>query len=62
MNAKIVKERRKFPVKAGHPNINGYRMFEVGCRLVEFTYEIYPDGDKQLISQRKIKTVITYKG
>jgi acyl-CoA thioesterase FadM len=57
-----VKERVKIPVRAGMRMEGGrivdYAIKEVGYKVVEFTYRIHPDGDKELIGEKEVERVI----
>ncbi len=56
-----ITEIKTFPIYAGMPldgkGINKIR--KVGTRTVVFIYLLHSDGDKQLVGERTIKTVIT---
>lgn len=57
-----VKERVKIPVRAGMRMEEGrtvdYAIKEVGYKIVEFTYRLHPDGDKELIGEKEVERVI----
>jgi hypothetical protein len=58
---KTVTERKRFPLIAGMrlDGTGDNKMKKVGYYIVEFTYILHPDGDKQLISDKRIKSVVT---
>jgi hypothetical protein len=59
---KTITEKVKVPVRAGmrmnEGKITDYAIKDVGYKIIEFTYILHPDGDKELIKEKEIKRVI----
>jgi hypothetical protein len=56
---KTVNTVKNFPVYAGMQfNGNNNKIRKIGSKAIKFTYLLHNDGDKQLIKEETIKTVI----